>query len=205
MYPSDVKSPRPSSVTPSHHVAGNYVSNPQQYPPHSVPATPRAHHSAAAQSHLQHGGWHTSGPHRGHSDTYVFLLVALLLWLTDRPCSKSAGLADSVSHASHRRTPGPTTSPYGPAGSLVGHPVHPIPPPPTPDRYPPAVDQLKPTHQPKRRSSPSAFVPARETYASGARIAGNPPNGVEQCAECETKTSPEWRKGPSGKKDLCNA
>ncbi|KAG0764083.1 hypothetical protein G6F16_007084 [Rhizopus arrhizus] len=29
--------------------------------------------------------------------------------------------------------------------------------------------------------------------------------GVKICANCQTKDSPEWRKGPSGPKELCNA
>ncbi|KAH8117744.1 hypothetical protein DFH11DRAFT_1850561 [Phellopilus nigrolimitatus] len=29
--------------------------------------------------------------------------------------------------------------------------------------------------------------------------------GVVRCSSCQTTHSPEWRKGPSGKKDLCNA
>lgn len=32
-----------------------------------------------------------------------------------------------------------------------------------------------------------------------------PPPGVGRCTSCKTTSSPEWRKGPSGKKELCNA
>lgn len=45
---------------------------------------------------------------------------------------------------------------------------------------------------------------SREVY-SGGRSSGNPPVGVSRCASCGATHSPEWRKGPSGKKDLCNA
>ncbi|TBU63084.1 hypothetical protein BD310DRAFT_945502 [Dichomitus squalens] len=45
----------------------------------------------------------------------------------------------------------------------------------------------------------------REQYGNGGRTAGNPPVGVVKCASCKATHSPEWRKGPSGKKDLCNA
>ncbi|EJD06682.1 uncharacterized protein FOMMEDRAFT_144624 [Fomitiporia mediterranea MF3/22] len=38
-----------------------------------------------------------------------------------------------------------------------------------------------------------------------SRVPGNPPAGITQCAHCQITHSPEWRKGPSGKKDLCNA
>ncbi|EIW83978.1 hypothetical protein CONPUDRAFT_163228 [Coniophora puteana RWD-64-598 SS2] len=33
----------------------------------------------------------------------------------------------------------------------------------------------------------------------------NRPVGVLQCTSCKATQSPEWRKGPSGKKELCNA
>lgn len=39
----------------------------------------------------------------------------------------------------------------------------------------------------------------------GGKNIGSPPTGVVKCARCQTTHSPEWRKGPSGKKDLCNA
>lgn len=29
--------------------------------------------------------------------------------------------------------------------------------------------------------------------------------GILRCSSCKTTSSPEWRKGPSGKKELCNA
>lgn len=32
-----------------------------------------------------------------------------------------------------------------------------------------------------------------------------PPPGVKYCVSCKTTDSPEWRKGPSGQKELCNA
>ncbi|KAF8604222.1 hypothetical protein BDV93DRAFT_110352 [Ceratobasidium sp. AG-I] len=41
--------------------------------------------------------------------------------------------------------------------------------------------------------------------AAGIRVGGGPPPGVMRCSSCQSETSPEWRKGPSGKKDLCNA
>jgi hypothetical protein len=41
--------------------------------------------------------------------------------------------------------------------------------------------------------------------ASQLRNEGKPPKGVTECASCGLKESPEWRKGESGLKDLCNA
>lgn len=37
------------------------------------------------------------------------------------------------------------------------------------------------------------------------RNEGRPPKGVEKCASCGLTESPEWRKGETGLKDLCNA
>ncbi|GJE96612.1 hypothetical protein PsYK624_128110 [Phanerochaete sordida] len=50
-----------------------------------------------------------------------------------------------------------------------------------------------------RRSSKESFS------NGGGRGSGNPPVGVPKCSSCGVTHSPEWRKGPSGKKDLCNA
>ncbi|KAF9468130.1 hypothetical protein BDZ94DRAFT_844721 [Collybia nuda] len=62
----------------------------------------------------------------------------------------------------------------------------------------------------RRRVSPSS---TREHHASsgggsaggGGRSSGNRPVGVLKCSSCKATSSPEWRKGPSGKKELCNA
>ncbi|CAK5269142.1 unnamed protein product [Mycena citricolor] len=54
---------------------------------------------------------------------------------------------------------------------------------------------------PKRRVSPGS---GRDSTGSG-RSGGTRPVGVVKCASCKATTSPEWRKGPSGKKELCNA
>ncbi|KAG9019492.1 hypothetical protein FRB90_001564 [Tulasnella sp. 427] len=39
----------------------------------------------------------------------------------------------------------------------------------------------------------------------GPRASGNPPPGVTQCVGCGIESSPEWRKGENGVKNLCNA
>ncbi|KAJ6619698.1 hypothetical protein B0H10DRAFT_2024503 [Mycena sp. CBHHK59/15] len=60
---------------------------------------------------------------------------------------------------------------------------------------------LSPTYGYGRRVSPGS---ARESFGPG-RQSGNRPMGVLKCSSCKATTSPEWRKGPSGKKELCNA
>ncbi|CED84071.1 GATA-4/5/6 transcription factors [Phaffia rhodozyma] len=41
--------------------------------------------------------------------------------------------------------------------------------------------------------------------AKDLRNEGRPPRGVDKCASCGLTESPEWRKGETGLKDLCNA
>ena len=45
----------------------------------------------------------------------------------------------------------------------------------------------------------------KDSFVSTGRGTGNPPVGVPKCSSCGVTHSPEWRKGPTGKKDLCNA
>ncbi|KDN44198.1 hypothetical protein RSAG8_05671, partial [Rhizoctonia solani AG-8 WAC10335] len=57
-------------------------------------------------------------------------------------------------------------------------------------------------------SPPTKDVNSRERggkSATAPRAGGAPPSGILRCSSCKSETSPEWRKGPSGKKDLCNA
>ncbi|KAF8992845.1 hypothetical protein BDQ17DRAFT_1392769 [Cyathus striatus] len=63
----------------------------------------------------------------------------------------------------------------------------------------PTADVVPP---PRRRVSPGS---TRDQYAGSGRNASNRPTGVLKCSSCKATTSPEWRKGPSGKKELCNA
>ena len=55
---------------------------------------------------------------------------------------------------------------------------------------------------PRRRVSPGS---TRDHYSATGRAASNRPMGVLRCSSCKATQSPEWRKGPSGKKELCNA
>ncbi|GLB40206.1 putative PAS domain containing protein [Lyophyllum shimeji] len=57
----------------------------------------------------------------------------------------------------------------------------------------------------RRRVSPSSAKEGQAPYPPSGRSAGNRPSGVLKCSSCKATTSPEWRKGPSGKKELCNA
>jgi len=68
---------------------------------------------------------------------------------------------------------------------------------------PPGTMETVPPPRGSRRPTPPGSV--REHSTSSGRASGNPPMGISRCASCKATTSPEWRKGPSGKKDLCNA
>jgi hypothetical protein len=78
-----------------------------------------------------------------------------------------------------------------------------------PEICPPTLPQAPvsaPASTARRRSSPIGTGSAqRELYGGGTRSNGNPPIGVTECVSCGTTTSPEWRRGESGKKDMCNA
>ncbi|TFK47861.1 hypothetical protein OE88DRAFT_753790 [Heliocybe sulcata] len=66
-----------------------------------------------------------------------------------------------------------------------------------------ANDVVPPPRHASRRASPSNST--RDSYGGGGRSTGHPPVGIAKCSSCKATQSPEWRKGPSGKKDLCNA
>ncbi|KAF8269555.1 hypothetical protein EI94DRAFT_1724967 [Lactarius quietus] len=67
----------------------------------------------------------------------------------------------------------------------------------------PGTMESVPPPRGSRRPTPPGSM--REHATSSSRASGNPPMGISRCSSCKATTSPEWRKGPSGKKDLCNA
>ncbi|KAG8213401.1 hypothetical protein J3R82DRAFT_11901 [Butyriboletus roseoflavus] len=60
-------------------------------------------------------------------------------------------------------------------------------------------------------SSPDVVPPPRHRVSPGSarepvsNRGSNRPVGILRCTSCKVTSSPEWRKGPSGKKELCNA
>ncbi|KAG5354096.1 hypothetical protein C0989_007456 [Termitomyces sp. Mn162] len=121
-------------------------------------------------------------------------------------------VSSAVSNLRAGSYPPPPFAPGGPQGT----PLFDLPPRPASpysnsyspgaasDRSLPADDALVPPS--RRRTSPAAQ--GGDGYGNvipGGRNAGNRPNGVLKCSSCKVTTSPEWRKGPSGKKELCNA
>ncbi|KAI0330225.1 hypothetical protein GY45DRAFT_1323948 [Cubamyces sp. BRFM 1775] len=101
---------------------------------------------------------------------------------------------------------------YLEGGSPVSPSVGPSAPSPTSMQFPAAGPPEHEEQQPPP-SPPADVVPpprsgrrgSKDQYSSGGRTSGNPPIGVTKCVSCKVTHSPEWRKGPSGKKELCNA
>ncbi|KAI8099125.1 uncharacterized protein BX664DRAFT_354599 [Halteromyces radiatus] len=56
-------------------------------------------------------------------------------------------------------------------------------------------------HVPSKRNSPSSSSPS----SSSSRSWRIRPNEKKRCESCQTSQSPEWRRGPSGHRTLCNA
>lgn len=97
---------------------------------------------------------------------------------------------DSPSPVPPSQTSTPTNEHYFPAG---------------PRETPVYVDEVPPRRQRNVRYYPEAVGGSPQELYGGASNKGNPPTGVMRCVACKSVSSPEWRKGPSGKKDLCNA
>jgi len=61
------------------------------------------------------------------------------------------------------------------------------------------------TTEPSYKSVPTAADPPSAPGSIKQKAIKAPPPGVKYCVSCKTTDSPEWRKGPSGQKELCNA
>lgn len=87
---------------------------------------------------------------------------------------------------------------------------------PLPTVTSPSVDAIPPS---RRRVNPNSARDkesgagrghgpgsAGSSRGNGTPVMGvSKPTGILKCSSCKTTQSPEWRKGPSGKKELCNA
>jgi len=56
---------------------------------------------------------------------------------------------------------------------------------------------------PERGHGPGSAGSSRENSSPTPGVSKS--TGILKCSSCKTTQSPEWRKGPSGKKELCNA
>ncbi|GAW10014.1 gata transcription [Lentinula edodes] len=109
--------------------------------------------------------------------------------------SVSAPLPMSGGHQSH----GNYGRPFSPYDGLNGNTPSPTSATSsTADLVPPSRRRISPSLSPEHRGSNGATGGPQRTH-------GNRPTGLIKCSSCKTTSSPEWRKGPSGKKELCNA
>ncbi len=167
-------------------------------------------------------------PEVGHVES-VFIPHGILpsysvyYFLTNTPCAGSIIFAChkveppnlmSPSSYDYYIPPNPHSYSYQPPWNRANGSYYDHPPPPAPGPYsgyetqynlPPPEDEVPP---PRRRASPTQqqqtpSPTSQSAQGSGGR--GNRPAGILKCTSCKATTSPEWRKGPSGRKELCNA
>ncbi|CAG8500318.1 4677_t:CDS:2 [Paraglomus occultum] len=74
--------------------------------------------------------------------------------------------------------------------------------PPQSSRY---VQPLQPSFNSAVSSSPPVRSYQLANTSSAIRSNQRVPDGVRECERCHTTNSPEWRRGPTGHKTLCNA
>ncbi|KAJ7227138.1 hypothetical protein GGX14DRAFT_548057 [Mycena pura] len=160
----------------------NYLAQSAQSPSVSAPYSPsRWSQPQAEQPSGSYGGqWSSSSPQTSNLRSGSYPPTQAQQWPSQPPSYIDTG-----------NTPGPTyqrhlSPPYAYAT-------------PTDDSASPADDVVP---APRRRVSPGS---SRESGGSSTRSGGTRPMGVLRCSSCKATTSPEWRKGPSGKKELCNA
>ncbi|OSD06313.1 hypothetical protein PYCCODRAFT_1383241 [Trametes coccinea BRFM310] len=189
--------PQPQNLSSSHLSSiPSYNYSPQPQPPMSSSYPPNAWvQMEAADSPGQYGQWAPSSLPNGapvssmRSSSYSTAPPPAPTqhhWSSQPPSYLESG--SPVSPSVGPSAPSPTALQF-PASGSQDHEDQP-PPSPTPDLVPPPRSG--------RRGS-------KDQYTGSSRTAGNPPVGVTHCASCKATQSPEWRKGPSGKKDLCNA
>lgn len=178
--------PAPSSYQngfpppPPHHSSSHYSSGGWSHNPES-PSSP-AHYT----QWNSHGSGLSSAPSVSSVRSSSYPAPPQQQWPSQPPSYLEASSAAPPPLA---QSGGPSGSPYPPP--LGGN-----------DETPPSPgsDYVPPSRVTHRRGSNT-----REQYGNGGRSTGSPPVGITRCSSCKVTHSPEWRKGPSGKKDLCNA
>lgn len=192
-YATPYNQPTPSAyITPSH---SDYASNTSSYPPQLSPSqpqypTPHWTPTPGSVSQQPYDQWSqetpvTSAPSISNVRSSGYTSSHPNQWSAQPPYHLD------TSSPTFNSYPTPSGMPYH-GSTQSANTVGAGPPSPVNDAVPPS-------RIPRRGSG------NRDNYGNGGRGAGNPPNGVNKCASCKATHSPEWRKGPSGKKDLCNA
>ncbi|GAA5869085.1 hypothetical protein JCM1840_000463 [Sporobolomyces johnsonii] len=109
---------------------------------------------------------------------------------SSQPPVNPAQPAYGLSSADPYQHPAPSASAYDPARQDSVDRTS-LPPPSGSKPASPTLDKPAAKKPPRQRPDGPALKP--------------PAPGVKQCESCGTANSPEWRKGPSGSKSLCNA
>ena len=186
-----------------HHAQHSYDISPSSYtlPPVNAPSPSYGHFVGSLPSY-------SSSAWSSHPDSSPFL--SYNRW--PQSSSPTHALNSLPTSCSLRDTPygsqpssRPSESPnYGEARG----PQHSYQQTPSPDvEY---ADRHRPDNIGLSMPSPDVVPPPRHRVSPGSSRepvgrSGNRPVGIPRCASCKVTSSPEWRKGPSGKKELCNA
>ncbi|KAF8557421.1 hypothetical protein OG21DRAFT_1475512 [Imleria badia] len=188
----------------SHHSQHSYDISPSSYtlPPVNTASPSYGHFVGSLPSY-------SSPPWSSHPDSSPFMShnrwpqnSSLTHTLSSLPTSCSLRETSYGSQPSSR----PSESPN--YGDTRGHGYQPT---PSPDIDYGDRDRHRPDNIGLSISSPDVVPPPRHRASPGSArepVSGrgsNRPVGIPRCASCKVTSSPEWRKGPSGKKELCNA
>ena len=180
----------------SHHAQHSYDVLPSSYtlPPVNVPSPSYGHFVGSLPSYSSPWSSHSdSSPFQNYNSSPTHTLSSL-----PTPCP--------LRETSYGTQPSGRPSNYGDTRG----PQHGYQPTPSPDlEY---TDRHRPDNIGLSISSPADIVPPpRHRVSPGSTrepVSGrnsNRPVGILRCTSCKVTSSPEWRKGPSGKKELCNA
>lgn len=196
---------------------GQYASNSSHYyhdsayslPPLNLP--PDYHQYPSQPSPSQYPAQHWSAASEGGSQPPYSQWTSQHTPISSSPSVSSMRSStyptSQHSHQQQQTQWSPHPSSFMESGGQSGYP------------FPPSAqyNDTPPAPSPAAGSSPAPsenVVPAprnnsrrgsKESYTNSGRSMGHPPVGIMKCTSCSVTHSPEWRKGPSGKKDLCNA
>ncbi|KAG6374487.1 hypothetical protein JVT61DRAFT_4530 [Boletus reticuloceps] len=180
----------------SHHGQHSYDISPSSYtlPPVNASSPSYGHFVNSLSSY-------SSSPWSSHPDSSPFLTYNR--WpQTSSPTHTLSSLPTPYGPQPSSR---PSESPN--YGDTRG-PQHGYQPTPSPDvDY---GDRHRPDNIGMSISSQDVVPPPRHRVSPGSTRepvgrSSNRPVGILRCTSCKATSSPEWRKGPSGKKELCNA
>lgn len=187
-----------------HHSQHSYDISPSSYtlPPVNAASPPYSHFVGSLPSY-------SSPTWSGQPDSSPFL--SYNRW--PQNSSPTHTLSSLPTSCTLRETPYGSQSSNRPSespnyGDTRGHGYQPT---PSPDMDYVDRERHRPDNIGLSISSPDVVPPPRNRVSPGSArepVSGrgsNRPVGILRCTSCRVTSSPEWRKGPTGKKELCNA